>query len=283
MTSTSAPKTPASAGERLRRWLPLPAGERFRRLVAKVPRPAKALRRLAAVPFRFGFGSLGDAFLAYHPDSHLFYDAYPEYRTARGRFIRGCRIPNAGDSVRLWTLILNIRQVLDEGVAGQFAELGVFRGNTAAVLAEFASQAGRRVQLFDTFEGFDRRDLEGVDAGTSRQFHDTGIGFVRAVIGPSAEICDFVPGYFPDSLRPEHESMRYAVVSLDCDLYKPMKAGLEYFYPRLSVGGILFIHDYSSRTWKGVKQAVDEFTAVHGERPVLVADKSGTVIIRRSR
>jgi hypothetical protein len=37
-------------------------------------------------------------------------------------------------------------------------------------------------------------------------------------------------------------------------------AGLEYFYPRMVNGGILLVHDYFSEGYKGVKEAVKEFS-----------------------
>jgi O-methyltransferase len=43
----------------------------------------------------------------------------------------------------------------------------------------------------------------------------------------------------------------YALVNLDADLYNPTKAGLEYFYPHLSPGGVIFIHDYNHK-WEGL-------------------------------
>jgi hypothetical protein len=58
---------------------------------------------------------------------------------------------------------------------------------------------------------------------------------------------------------------RYCAVSLDCDLYDPMKSGLDFFYPRLNRGGILFLHDYSSGHWPGSKKAIDEFCNETGE------------------
>jgi O-methyltransferase len=72
---------------------------------------------------------------------------------------------------------------------------------------------------------------------------------------------------------------RFATVHLDCDLYKPTAAGLAYFYPRFSVGGLLILRDYSSDHWSGCAQAIDAFLKDKPERPVLIPDKSGTDII----
>jgi O-methyltransferase len=70
-------------------------------------------------------------------------------------------------------------------------------------------------------------------------------------------------------------------VSLDVDLYKPTLAGLEYFYPRLSVGGCIFIHDYNNRRFKGVRKAVEEFTDATGATLVQLPDFAGTAILSK--
>jgi len=62
-----------------------------------------------------------------------------------------------------------------------------------------------------------------------------------------------------------------------------MKAGLEFFYPRMSRGGILMLHDYSSLFWDGAKKAIDESCNKNGEYVVLMPDKSGSAFIRKSK
>jgi hypothetical protein len=232
-------------------------------------------------PFRLGFANLPGIQLAHRPDSFQL-GAHPEFRELYARFIAHNRLNNGGDVTRLALFILNIKQVLSEGITGEFAELGVWRGNTAAVLAHFAAAAGRRVSLFDTYEGFDRRDLRDIDSTKPQGFVDTSVDLVESVIGPNSRACEFVKGYFPDSLRDEHRRARFAIVSLDCDLYKPMKAGLEFFYPRMPRGGLFLLHDYSSGAWEGAKRAIDEFCRASGEFVTLMPDKSGSALIRKS-
>jgi hypothetical protein len=151
---------------------------------------------------------------------------------------------NGGDLPRLIAFMLNIEQVLKERVPGDFAELGVWRGNTAAVLAHYATAGGRKTILFDTFSGFDTRDLTGIDADQGMYFWDTSVALVEGVVGCVGSV-EYVKGYFPDTISDGHCERRYAVVSLDCDLYAPMKAGLEFFYPRMSKGALFLLHDYS--------------------------------------
>jgi hypothetical protein len=233
--------------------------------------------------FGLGFARFANVFWACLPDSYAEFRAHGEFPELFGRFSRRNRLNNAGDSVRLWFFMLNVKQVLTEGIAGDFAELGVWRGNTAAILAYYASAESRTVHLFDTFGGFDSLDLKGEDAGARKEeFAGTSVAMAKQIVGPGWSACRVAAGYFPKSLEPLHKECQYAVVSIDCDLYEPMKAGLEFFYPRMPIGGLLMLHDYSSGHWPGAKRAIDEFCAATGERPTLMPDKSGSVVIRRA-
>jgi O-methyltransferase len=89
------------------------------------------------------------------------------------------------------------------------------------------------------------------------------------------------PGYFPDSAVGLREN-NYALVNMDADLYIPTKAGLEYFYPRISPGGVIMIHDYNEK-WEGLMKAVDEFAATIPEPLVVIPDLDSTVMILKNR
>lgn len=65
-------------------------------------------------------------------------------------------------------------------------------------------------------------------------------------------------GYFPDTAV-GLEGEKFAFVSLDTDLYKPILAGLEFFLPRLSLGGYIFVDDLRHPNLRGVRRAVMEF------------------------
>jgi hypothetical protein len=264
---------------RTRIWLQQPAAQRNRLLFQRFLRVAPWTR----MTFGMGLARLANIYWAYHPDSHVAAGGHAEFDQLFARFSRHNRLNNAGDTARLWCFILNIKQVLEARIDGDFAELGVWRGNTAAVLAHFALPERRTVYLFDTFKGFSERDFTGPDvAARPGNFADTSLDLVREVIGTPWSACEVVAGYFPDSVQPQHRTRRYAIVSLDCDLYEPMKAGLEFFYPRMPRGGLLMLHDYSSRQWPGAKQAIDEFCRASGELMVLLPDKSGSAFIRRA-
>lgn len=226
-----------------------------------------------------GLFDLSPFHLSRHPDDFFDHGRHPEFSKLYGKYCYENVTNNAGDAARLWALILNIKDVLERGVQGDFAELGVWRGNTAVVLAHYGR--GRNIYLFDTFEGFDARDLTGMDAGQQPRFSDTSLELVRRTIADEHDVCDYVKGRFPDTLANEHREARYAVVNIDCDLQEPTAVALAFFYPRLNPGGVMFVHDYGNAFWPGVRAAVDAFCAEQGLYPVLMSDKSGSVVFRK--
>jgi hypothetical protein len=186
------------------------------------------------------------------------------------------------DLARLIMFIENAALMRSEGIVGSVAELGVYKGTTAKLLHELLP--GRTLWLFDTFEGFDPRDLPG-ERGTdaaSFQFDDTSLAAVLRHIGPSEHIrpCQ---GYFPATAAVVPDDERFALVHLDADLHKPTADALEFFYPRLSPGGFLILHDYGSGAWPGIVEAVDSFFADKPESIVRIPDKSGTAVVRRQK
>ena len=219
-------------------------------------------------------------YAAYRPDSQIFFALHPEIGQLWAKWTANNALNNAGDLPRLYAIVFNIKQILSDGIPGDMAELGVYRGNSAAVLAHFARISAKRLVLFDTFTGFDNRDLVGDDQQPVSQFKKTSFDLVRDFVGE--QNVRFVQGRFPESISPDLDKTRFCLVHLDCDLYESAKAGLEFFFPRLSPGGLLIVHDYANPWWEGIKRAVDEYFSARIERPVVFGDKSGTAMLRKS-
>lgn len=184
------------------------------------------------------------------------------------------------DLARLVMFLENVRQMAQEGVAGSVAELGVYRGTTAKLLHELMPE--RRLWLFDTFEGFDARDLAHERKAGDFRFDDTSLEAVLRYVGasPNVHACK---GRFPETAAAVPPGETFALVHLDADLYKPTAEALAFFYPRLAPGGLMILHDYGSGAWPGIAQAADAFLADKPESLVRVPDKSGTAILRRMR
>jgi len=188
---------------------------------------------------------------------------------------------NYSDKVRFFNWWFQVERLKRDGIPGAFAELGVYKGESARVIHHM--DPGRRFHLLDTFDGFKSRDL-AVEKGeaatyTTVNFADTSLGRVLKTIGGNDNILPH-PGYFPESaLKLVHE--KFAFVNIDADLYNPTKAGLEFFYPRLSPGGVILVHDYNYK-WGGVIKAVDDFCKNIPESLVVIPDMETTVMIIRN-
>jgi hypothetical protein len=219
-------------------------------------------------------------YVAYRPDIDVVFSRYPEIAGLSEKWIAGNVTNNAGDLPRLYAIILNINQILEENIPGNIAELGVYRGNSASIFAYYCRKYQRQLFLFDTFRGFDERDLVGTDRSRRAQFDDTSLESVRNLVG--GQDVQFIAGRFPQSIPADIYGHQFCLAHIDCDLYEPAKAGLEFFYPRLAPGGLLIMHDYANPYWLGIKRAVDEFCRGIPEKPVVFGDKSGTAMIRKS-
>lgn len=135
--------------------------------------------------------------------------------------------------------------------------------------------------LADTFQGFAEQQYEeGMGDGKKAAFKDVSLESARAVVG-DYEGNRWIIGMFPNSVTDEMRNDTFAFVSIDCDIYEPIKAGLKFFWPRMVAGGVIFIHDYSSGYWPGAQRAVDEFCADNGVAGCLLADFAGSYVIVR--
>jgi len=187
----------------------------------------------------------------------------------------------AGDISRFYFFCVAFDQMMKEGVRGDIAELGAYKGNTAAVLAAMARRMGTTAWILDTFAGFNPDDLKGIDADHRMEFADTSLEAVRALVGDDS--VRYVKGYFPDSAAQLPADASFSLVHIDCDLYVPIVHALNYFYPRLLPGGYLIVHDYASLEWDGAEKAVDEFFADKPEPVIPLTDGCGSVVIRKAR
>ncbi|MGD9886062.1 MAG: TylF/MycF/NovP-related O-methyltransferase [Reyranella sp.] len=55
--------------------------------------------------------------------------------------------------------------------------------------------------------------------------------------------------------------MRFSLIHLDCDLYRPTRAVLEALWDRVARGGLVIFDEYAIADWPGETAAVDEFLA----------------------
>ena len=202
-------------------------------------------------------------------DNHGAYLRFPPYAAEKHELILSTR-----DPVRYTTMALAIHALEKANVPGSFAEVGVYRGDTSRILHRLAPD--RPLYLFDTFEGFPVQDTDGPDD----RFRETSLELLREMLGDMNHVI-VRKGYFPETAR-GLENERFAFVMLDVDKYKPTRAGLEFFYSRLSPRGCVMIHDFNSpESNYAVAKATEEFMADKPEQLVQLADCGGSVLFHK--
>ena len=164
------------------------------------------------------------------------------------------------------------------GVPGAAAELGVYRGGFARWINALLPE--RTLYLFDTFEGFDPAESAEEGAGFTEAHRNTSAEQVLAAL-PHPERAVIRRGLFPQTAA-GLETERFSLVSLDADLEESTLAGLRFFWPRMSEGGYLLLHDYNNPRLPGVRRALERFEAEAGRLPAVpLCDVSGTLVIPR--
>ena len=188
-------------------------------------------------------------------------------------YIRGSAISML-PRVRLDNLRDCIRAVVEEGVAGDLIETGVWRGGACiymrAVL-QVLDAVDRVVWVADSFEGLPEPDA--VLRPRESEFHRSAMmqrGYNRMAAsledvqrnfrayGFLDDKVRFLKGWFQDTL-PGAPIAKLAVLRLDGDYYESTMTALSNLYDKVSPGGYVIVDDYGEERWTYCREAVEEF------------------------
>lgn len=156
------------------------------------------------------------------------------------------------------------------------AECGVYAGNALLACARIAKDSGLPIRLYglDTFVGLpplSPRDLEMTPGDApylkTQYFKDVSMQMVQDKLRECRVDghVTLVQGLFRDTLA-SLPGTGYFFVHIDCDLYDPHLECLEYFYPRMEQGGVIFFDDYHSKEFPMARAAIDTFLKGRPER-----------------
>jgi hypothetical protein len=147
-----------------------------------------------------------------------------------------------------------IESVLD--LPGDIAECGVYKGYNTFHYANYLKSMGSQKEIlgFDSFSGLPKDSIEPADL---TRFDDTDLSLVRELLEPFDRV-HLVPGFFVDTFK-EFSSRKFSCVILDCDIYESYKTCLDFFYSRMSPGGVIVLDEYYSKKYPLARKAVDEF------------------------
>ena len=178
------------------------------------------------------------------------------------------------DKTRCFILYQLVKQV--SSLAGDIAEIGVYKGGTAKLLAQSLSSTSKNIYLFDTFTGMPDTDSEK-DTYKKGDFGDTSYNNVKNYLKDCTNVNIF-KGLFPQSVPNELYDNKFCMVHIDVDIYQSITDCCEFFYPRLEKSGVMIFDDYGFPRCPGAKMAVDQFFFKKSETPVYLPTGQCVVI-----
>ena len=121
---------------------------------------------------------------------------------------------------------------------GDVAEVGVYKGRSAKVIALTSEESNKNVYLFDTFRGMPETDPEKDNFFKKGAFSGTSLVEVRKFLSDCKNVIIY-PGFFPDTAKPICEKP-FSFVHVDVDIYRSVADCCQFFYPRMVGGGDSF-------------------------------------------
>ena len=170
-------------------------------------------------------------------------------------------------------------------------ECGVYTGSSLIACASLAADIGASYKIIglDTFSGLpplSEKDKDFAPEGApylKRQFfNDTSIDVVQEKINTAglSKGIELIQGLFTTTLPLLLEN-KHHFVNIDCDLYEPHIECLEYFYPRMAKGGVIFFDDYHSGDYPMARKAIDVF--MQDKREKLLHIRFGDDAVNRTK
>ena len=159
-------------------------------------------------------------------------------------------------------------RVEKEGIPGDFVQCGVWRGGSAALVARaWHASPNRRLWLLDSWAGQpapDARDVseyrEDAAPGMFASSAEDAQRFLVKEMQVSPERLRFIEGWFDQTVATVSSRIdSVALLHVDCDFYGGTRTCLDGFDRLLSPGAPIVVDDYG--TWKGCREAVDEYRA----------------------
>jgi len=160
-------------------------------------------------------------------------------------------------------------------VPGDTAECGAYQGASSFLICQRIVGLKKKHHIFDSFEGL---SAPGEKDGSYWKKGDLSTS--ERIIRKNLKPFDFVvyhKGWIPDTFGNVNDNT-FCFVHLDVDLFEPTLDSLNFFYPKMSAGGIILCDDYGFSTCPGAKMAMDNFFADKNEKIVNLTTGQGLVI-----
>ena len=168
--------------------------------------------------------------------------------------VRDCTLVDVYRSFELWSAAQRTHQIV-----GAVAEIGVWRGGTAAILcaANHAVRPGESVHLFDTFSGVVKADSASDTLYKGGEHSDASESEVSALLSENGlSNFEIHRGVFPDDSGMFLPST-IRLCHIDVDTYHSAKDCMTFVWPRVACGGMLIFDDYGFWGCEGVTKLLN--------------------------
>lgn len=156
---------------------------------------------------------------------------------------------------RVHTLIWAAKQAMS--LPGDFVECGVFRGFKSYFICKYFQfeKVQKQMWLYDTYEGIDENYTDG--SPISKQEHNKpGLyNFVQEQFEQYANV-NVIKGTVPESLS-SSAPKQVAFLHLDMNSYQAEIGALEFFWPKIPIGGVIILDDYGFSDFHAQKHNED--------------------------
>ena len=106
-------------------------------------------------------------------------------------------------------------------------------------------------------------ERNGIASWHNRESYEECFATVQANFAPWPR-CRLVRGIVSETLVAFPDDRRVAYLSIDMNIVMPEIAAIEFFWDRMTPGGIVLLDDYGWSTHLAQKAAFDDFAARHG-------------------
>jgi len=163
---------------------------------------------------------------------------------------------------------------------GDFVDCGVNTGLFARAVMAYVNfgRLGKRYYLLDTFSGLDPKYSSEYEMQRQHSFGYGGGDLLDRVKETFADFdVKIIKGSVPDTL-PQVDTDKVAYLSIDMNSVLPEVAALDYFWDRMTPGGLIVLDDYAYPGALEQKRAHDRFAQSKGVQVLTLPTCQGIII-----
>ncbi len=172
--------------------------------------------------------------------------------------------------LRFYSLFEIVKNILLKKNYENFAECGCWKGHSSYGISILLEQYkfNKKFFIFDSFEGgLSNKTKNDVNMKRYIQNKDEIMKQKNYFYSKFEDVKDLMQpfnfvkiykGWVPDVFK-EIKEEKFSFVHIDLDLYDPTLKSIEFFFNKLTYGGIIICDDYNSSDFPGAKLAIDNF------------------------